>query len=67
MTTYKPSNQAWALTFTLTGIFTVVLCHHIGVPTDIGAGIIGAGLAAYTQVSKQVPTGDSNGDVTPKP
>jgi len=39
--------------FVLTGCAMVLAAHHFGVPTDIGAGIIGAGINAFTQMTRQ--------------
>lgn len=40
-----------------TGVLTILVSKHYGIPTDIGAGIIGAGLQAFTHISK-----DDKGD-----
>ena len=64
MTTYKPSDQAWSWFFVFTGVLTILVCKHFGIPTDIGAGIIGAGLQAFTHI-KDADKGD-NGDQSPK-
>lgn len=55
MTIYKPSDQTWSWVFVITGITMVLVSHHVGVPTDIGAGIIGAGIQAFTASSKAGP------------
>ena len=48
---HKPeplSIQAWSWIYVLTGCVMVLAAHWLGVPTDIGAGIIGAGIGAFT-------------------
>jgi hypothetical protein len=64
MTTYeKPlfpqiSIQLWAWVFVVTGCTMVCLAHKMGIPTDIGSGIIGTGLGAFTGVLKQLQNVD---------
>ena len=55
MTTIKPSDQTWAWIFVLTGMCMVLVSRHFGIPTDIGAGIIGAGIQAFTASAKIQP------------
>jgi hypothetical protein len=52
MTAFKPSDQTWAWIFVFTGICMVFISKHYGIATDIGAGIIGAGIQAYTASAK---------------
>jgi hypothetical protein len=52
MTMFKPTNQSWSWIYVLTGCTMVMLAHHAGIPTDIGSGIIGAGLQAFTSITK---------------
>lgn len=46
------SIQAWSWIYVLTGCTMVLAAHWLGVPTDIGAGIIGAGIGAFTQITR---------------
>jgi hypothetical protein len=52
MTLYKPSDQTWAYLFVLTGAFMVLTFKHFGIDTNLAAGVIGAGLQAYTAGEK---------------
>lgn len=52
MTVFKPSDQTWAWIFVLTGMCMVLVSKHFGIATDIGAGVIGAGIQAYTASAK---------------
>lgn len=45
--------QTWSWIYVLTGCAMVVLAKYLGIPTDIGASIIGAGIGAFTQTYKQ--------------
>jgi hypothetical protein len=45
------SIQAWSWVYVITGCAMVLAAHWLGVPTDIGAGIIGAGIGAFTQIT----------------
>lgn len=56
MTYIKPTElsiQAWSWIYVLTGCAMVLAAKWLGVPTDIGAGIIGAGIGAFTQITRQ--------------
>ena len=44
----KPSDQSWAYIFVLTGAVMVLVFKHFGVDTNLAAGVIGAGLQAYS-------------------
>ena len=44
----KPSDQTWAYLFVLTGAAMVLTFKHFGIDTNLAAGVIGAGLQAYT-------------------
>jgi hypothetical protein len=46
------NDQMWSWIFVLTGVTTVIVLNHFRLSTDIGAGIIGAGLQAYTAGAK---------------
>lgn len=48
MTTYKPSDQTWAYVFVVTGAAMVLIFKHFGIDTNLAAGVIGAGLQAYS-------------------
>lgn len=52
------SIQAWSWIYVLTGCAMVLAAHWLGVPTDIGAGIIGAGIGAFTQITRMNNTVD---------
>jgi hypothetical protein len=43
------SDQLWAWIFVATGCVMAIVCHHVGIAADIGAGIIGAGINALTK------------------
>jgi hypothetical protein len=53
MTLYKPSDQAWSWFFVVTGMCMVIIFKHFGVDTNLAAGVIGAGLQAYTSTNKK--------------
>jgi hypothetical protein len=55
------SIQAWSWIYVLTGCAMVLAAHWLGVPTDIGAGIIGAGIGAFTQITRLSNTVDHVG------
>lgn len=48
----KPSEAAWSWFYVFTGCIMVMLSSHWNIPIDIDAGIIGAGLQAFTTVNK---------------
>lgn len=52
MKVFKLTDQSWAWVFVLTGCFMVMASHHFNIATDIGAGIIGAGIQAFTSSTK---------------
>jgi len=54
------SIQAWSWIYVLTGCAMVLAAHWLGVPTDIGAGIIGAGIGAFTQITRLTNVDHSN-------
>jgi hypothetical protein len=69
MTLTKPAwppitDQLWAWFFVVTGILTVASAHFLNYPTDIGAGIIGAGLNAFNSATKQTANVDHANNVT---
>lgn len=49
----KPSDQSWAYIFVLTGAAMVLTFKHFGIDTNLAAGVIGAGLQAYSAESKR--------------
>ena len=59
------SIQAWSWIYVLTGCAMVLAAHWLGVPTDIGAGIIGAGIGAFTQITRLTNGDHSNTTVNP--
>jgi hypothetical protein len=46
--------QLWSWIFVATGVLTVIAAHQFGFPTDIGSSIIGAGIGAFTALTKQM-------------
>lgn len=48
MTTFKPSDQSWAYLYVITGAAMIILFKHFGIDGSLGAGVLGAGLQAYT-------------------
>jgi hypothetical protein len=43
------SDQLWAWIMVVTGVLTTLVCHHVGIAAEIGAGICGAGINAFTK------------------
>lgn len=48
----KLSDQAWSYIFLLTGCAMILICKHFSITEDVGAGIVGAGINAYTATQK---------------
>lgn len=58
--TFKMSDQGWAYIFVVTGCSMVIVCHHFSISADIGAGLIGAGINAFTSTEKQLNVARAN-------
>ena len=59
----KLTDQTWAFIFVVTGCVMAIVCHHFSIAADIGAGIIGAGINAFTSTTKQQFNVDHAGTV----
>jgi hypothetical protein len=46
------TDQMWSYIVLITGCVMIVLCRHMGITEDVGAGIVGAGIQAFTAQQK---------------
>ena len=46
------TDQAWSFLYLLTGCVMILACKHFGVSDEVGAGIVGAGIQAFTAQQK---------------
>ncbi len=51
-TTKFMTDQIWAYIYLVTGCVMVIIAHHLNIDNAIGAGIIGAGINAFTATQK---------------
>lgn len=49
----KLTDQAWSFLFVATGCVMAVTCYKHGWAAEIGSGIVGAGINAFTSTVKQ--------------
>jgi hypothetical protein len=54
---YGITDQMWSYVILLTGCAMIIICHHLGLTDAVGAGIVGAGIQAFTaQQNTTAPT-----------
>ena len=53
------TDQIWAYIYLVTGCVMVIIAHHLNIDNAIGAGIIGAGINAFTATQKPPATKES--------
>lgn len=54
------TDQVWSYIVLVTGCVMIVICRHLGVTEDVGAGIVGAGIQAFTAQQRGTVTTTSS-------
>lgn len=65
----KLPDQFWAYLFVTTGLLAAIFCYKHGWAAEIGSGIVGAGINAFTSTVKQqqhVDKADTVNQISPK-
>jgi len=52
----KITDQMWSYLVVVTGCVMIIVCHHFGITEAVGAGIVGAGIQAFTAQTKPSTT-----------
>jgi len=50
------TDQVWSYIVLVTGCIMIIVARHFGVTEDVGAGIVGAGIQAFTAQTRSPTT-----------